>query len=209
MTADLLAEQVAYYRARAAEYDDGAYPDARGSRARIAATVADLRPAGTVLELACGTGMWTAELARYASVTAVDSSPETIAIARRRCPDTVRFQVGDIFRWQPDGRFDIVFFAFWLSHVPPERFADFFDQVARWLTPAGRAIFVDEPTEEADKEPMESAGTAIRTLSGGARYRIVKWFLDPLQTGCDLARLGWRSEITARGDWLVGQARRR
>src|SRR3954470_25079140 len=130
VTADLLAEQVAYYRARASEYDAGAYPEGRAAADRIAATVTGLRVTGSVLELACGTGMWTRELARRAAVTAVDSSPETIAIARPRCPPGVRFQVGDVFAAPVTERFDVVFFAFWLSHVPAERFGEFFARVA-------------------------------------------------------------------------------
>ena len=42
-------------------------------------------PAGEVLELACGTGLWTVELARHAaSITAVDASPEVLEINRSR-----------------------------------------------------------------------------------------------------------------------------
>ncbi|MDP9643727.1 ubiquinone/menaquinone biosynthesis C-methylase UbiE [Actinopolyspora lacussalsi] len=38
-----------------------------------------------MLELACGPGTWTPELARHAStLTAVDSSPEMLRVARER-----------------------------------------------------------------------------------------------------------------------------
>src|SRR6266511_3494592 len=30
-----------------------------------------------------------------------------------------RFIRADIFEWVPDRRYDVVFFGFWLSHVPP------------------------------------------------------------------------------------------
>jgi demethylmenaquinone methyltransferase/2-methoxy-6-polyprenyl-1,4-benzoquinol methylase len=61
---DLLAEQVAYYRRRAGEYDVTAFADLDAGRARISRIVAALRPAGNVLEIACGTGLWTGALAR-------------------------------------------------------------------------------------------------------------------------------------------------
>lgn len=53
----LLAEQMAYYRAGAAEYDRpyAEYEDLQ----RLLAVVDDLPIAGDVLELACGTGQWT------------------------------------------------------------------------------------------------------------------------------------------------------
>ncbi|HEV2733746.1 MAG TPA: class I SAM-dependent methyltransferase [Longimicrobiaceae bacterium] len=88
----LLREQVDFYRARAGEYDDwwerrGGYDHGPAWNARWRAEVpaardalARFRPAGEVLELACGTGWWTAELARYADlVTALDASPEALA----------------------------------------------------------------------------------------------------------------------------------
>lgn len=75
-----------------------------------------------MLELACGTGMWTQMLAaRAAELTAIDSSPEAIEIARRSCPASVRFSCADILHWAPDRRYQLVFFGFWLSHVPSSR----------------------------------------------------------------------------------------
>ena len=77
MNDEVLAEQVDYYRRRAGEYDVTAYGDVAAARTRIAGLVEQLRPAGSVLEIACGTGLWTAALAETAdSVLAVDASPE-------------------------------------------------------------------------------------------------------------------------------------
>jgi 2-polyprenyl-3-methyl-5-hydroxy-6-metoxy-1,4-benzoquinol methylase len=79
----LLAEQVAYYRAIAGEYEEHAIPGAWGGE--LSAALASFRPAGSVLELACGPGMWTNQLCRHAvDVTAVDAAPEMLAIARPR-----------------------------------------------------------------------------------------------------------------------------
>ncbi len=97
---DLLAEQVAYYRRRASEYDVTAHGDVDAARARITRVVAALRPAGNVLEIACGTGLWRGRVKAA----------------------NVRFEVADVFSWAAAARFDTVFFAFWLSHVPASRF---------------------------------------------------------------------------------------
>ena len=58
---------------------------------------------------------------RHASdVAAVDASPEMLAIAASRVPGgaLVRFAEADVFTWEPDCRYDVVFTGFWLSHVP-------------------------------------------------------------------------------------------
>ena len=60
---ELLAGQAKYYRQCAAEYDATAYPDSEVARARIGRLAAAMRPTGKVLEIACGTGMWTEAIA--------------------------------------------------------------------------------------------------------------------------------------------------
>src|SRR5262245_16392636 len=124
---DVLADQVEYYRRRAGEYDVTAYGDIAAARGRIARLVARMRPTGRVLEIACGTGLWTEALAGPAdSVTAIDAAPEVVEIARDRVRSaSVSFQVADVFSWSPNARFDVIFFSAWLSHVPRGRFEQF------------------------------------------------------------------------------------
>jgi SAM-dependent methyltransferase len=146
----LLDEQAAYYRAAASEYENSGLLTAGGQE--MTAALEAFRPAGDVLELACGHGVWTGRLLRHAcSVTALDASAEMLSIAAARHADErVRFIQADIFAWRPDRRFDVVFFGFWLSHVPPELFDDFWSLVGDCLRPGGRVFFVDDAyrTEE-------------------------------------------------------------
>jgi demethylmenaquinone methyltransferase/2-methoxy-6-polyprenyl-1,4-benzoquinol methylase len=211
MTDELLAEQLRYYRLRAGEYDATAYGDAAAAAARIERLVDRLRPTGEVLELACGTGMWTPALARHASsLTAVDAAPETIEIARRRPGvGAVRFQVADIFAFSSPMRFDTVFFSAWLSHVPDDRVAKFWQLLRGLLVDGGRVLFVDEHTDERPKESYGGDNRiAERELSDGSRFRIVKNFVDPPALTSRLAELGWRCVIERDGsDWVVGEAR--
>lgn len=201
---DVLAEQVEYYRARAAEYDDwwerrGRYDrgaDATAAWRRERAEVLDafdrLALRGDVLELASGTGIWTERLVRTAaSVTAVDASAEMIAINRARlgaAAGAVAYVEADLFAWAPARTFDCVVFCFWLSHVPRARFDGLVGDVASWLRPGGRLFFVDgrrEATSTAVDHELPVVGDEVMTrrLDDGSTYRVVKnfWAADELE----------------------------
>ena len=125
----LLHEQVAYYRAVAPEYETTR--SRAGRRPRTGAALDAFHPAGGVLELACGPGHGPSSLLRHAtSLTAVDAPRRCSPPARRRRHGRVRFVQADLFGWRPDRRYDVVFFGFWLSHVPLDRFGAFWWFVA-------------------------------------------------------------------------------
>jgi SAM-dependent methyltransferase len=195
--AGLLDDQVAFYGAVAAEYDDHALPFPGG--AELSEALDAFGPTGSVLELACGPGTWTTQLLRHAEeVTAVDASPEMIAIASARVgEERVEFVLADLFRWRPDRRYDVVFFGFWLSHVPPQRFASFWALVADCLKPDGRVFFVDDGYRTAD-ELVEGEESPViqRRLADGTPYRIVKVPHRPADLQRQLERIGWH--ITVR-----------
>jgi 2-polyprenyl-3-methyl-5-hydroxy-6-metoxy-1,4-benzoquinol methylase len=214
VTADdeLLAEQVAYYRHRASEYDLTSFGDLDAARTRINRVVAALQPAGNMLEIACGTGLWTSALAAAATaVTAIDPAPEMIDIGRGRVPAAhVRFEAADVFTWQTAARFDTVFFAFWLSHVPASRFDQFWRQLRGLVTGQGRVLFVDEHRDVRGKEAYEAGSAEIihRRLTDGSEYRLVKVFIHPGRLRARLRQLGWQSHIRRDGnDWVIGEAR--
>ncbi|WP_328874191.1 class I SAM-dependent methyltransferase [Streptomyces sp. NBC_00287] len=205
----LLAEQIAYYRAGAAEYDRP-YAEHEELR-RLPALVDELPIGGDVLELACGTGQWTPLLAtRARSVTAVDVAAEVLDIARARAPlPHVRFLQADVFHWRPARRYDTVFFAFWLSHVPPARLPGFWNTVAAMLTPGGRAVFVDDgPGATAGEEGVAEGAvpTVLRRLADGSRYRVVKVFHDARTLTDDLTAQGWTARVRPLGGLVVGIA---
>ncbi|MCP2324030.1 demethylmenaquinone methyltransferase/2-methoxy-6-polyprenyl-1,4-benzoquinol methylase [Hamadaea flava] len=212
MTDDVVAEQVDYYRRRAAEYDATAYGDLAVARPRIARLVEQMRPAGRVLEIACGTGVWTEPLAAYAdSLTAVDFAPEALAIARERVTSpNVTFVVADVFDWTSDAQFDVIFFSAWLSHVPPERFGAFWDSLRPMLADGGRVLFLDEHVDERGKESYLREGVVERRLSDGSTFRVVKHFVEPDAMTARLRELGWECDIQRDGDdWVLGEARPR
>jgi demethylmenaquinone methyltransferase/2-methoxy-6-polyprenyl-1,4-benzoquinol methylase len=203
-TDQIIDEQIAYYRARAAEYERTAYGDVA---ALLPQVVEAVPPGSDVLELACGTGVWTEQLvARAATVTAVDAAPEMIELARVRAPQAT-FVVADLFAWQPPRRYDAVFFSAWLSHVPAERFGAFWALVGRCLRDGGAAVFLDEHVSETGKERWVAPEVVERSLSDGSTHRIVKTFFDPTELVERLHRLGWNAEVRpfAPG-WVLGTA---
>ncbi|MGH2487470.1 MAG: class I SAM-dependent methyltransferase, partial [Ktedonobacterales bacterium] len=154
--------------------------------------------------------LWTQHLARFArSLTAVDSSPEMLALNQRRLADaaTVRYVQADLFTWTPDRRYDAIFFSFWLSHVPPERFAPFWSLVRDALNPNGRVFFVDSlytETSTASDHVLEGedATTLSRRLNDGREYRIVKVFHAPDALAERLRQLGWATTISRTAEYF-------
>ena len=212
MTDEVLADQVDYYRRRAGEYDVTAYGDVTAARARIARLVAEMRPTGRVLEIACGTGLWTEALAGLAdTVMAIDAAPEAVEIARDRVRSAnVRFEVVDVFSWDPDARFDVVFFSAWLSHVPTSRFEQFWRSLRGLLADDGRVLFIDEHFDEREKEDYVPGRDEVveRRLRDGSTFRVIKNFVDPGRLELRLRRLGWDCAIRRDGgDWVYGEAR--
>src|SRR5690349_3670847 len=151
MSDDLLKEQLAYYRARAQEYDESVNqtgrfasnapldPQVSADWQAIISAIHALPPADSVLELACGTGIWTRELLHIAKhITALDGAPEMLDVNRANVnDDRVTYQQADLFHWQPDAQYDLVMFGFFLSHVPPERLDAFLDAVTAAVRPGG------------------------------------------------------------------------
>lgn len=217
---DLLARQREYYELRAPDHDDASKPSDRKSHggldsSTVREVVDQLRPAGDVLELACGSGAFTRELVRHArTLTCVDASPQMLKRNREIVADPrVEYLCADIFSWRPRRAYDDVVFSFWLSHVPPTRFDQFWNLVASCLGPGGRVVFVDENERGVDHEADRSNGvvpTARRRLSDGRTFEIVKVFWNERDLEQRLAASGWDARVRPLGSTCyLGLALRR
>jgi SAM-dependent methyltransferase len=221
MDRELLDEQIAYYRARAPEYEEWFFRQGRYDRgeahrqawfaelATVEAALASVAPRGRVLELACGTGLWTRRLVEHADeVTAIDAAPEALERNRERvASERVRYVQADLFRWQPKGVYDFVFFGFWLSHVPPDRFASFWATVRAALAPGGRAFFVDNahhPEIAARNHRLPETGFVMdRVLNDGRQFRVVKVFYEPAELEQRLTALGFSASVRSTGEFFL------
>jgi SAM-dependent methyltransferase len=211
---EILAEQKRYYAARASEYDDWWYRRGRyefepaekerwdADVAETEAALVEFEPRGRVLELAAGTGIWTRKLVRLAdSVVAVDANTETLALNTPEA-ELVR---ADVFEWRPVERYGVVFFSFWLSHVPEARFEEFWALVRSALAPGGRVLLID--TGPPDRK--EEGERQVRTLADGREFTIVKRYWRPGELAERVRPLGFELALreTANGRFLVGGGR--
>jgi demethylmenaquinone methyltransferase/2-methoxy-6-polyprenyl-1,4-benzoquinol methylase len=208
---ELLDEQIAYYRARASEYDVTSTPDGDPFAAdadRIRQALRAFEPRGRVIELAAGTGQWTGLLAEYADMlVATDASPEMLALNADKVGNaSVEYRVSDAFALQPTRDFDVAFFGFFLSHVPHSNFDAFWDVVDGLLRPDGRCFFVDEADHGLWEEDWidRRAGIVRRPLTDGRVHRAVKVLWRPNDLEARLVEHGWRISVASSGPFLWG-----
>ena len=217
----LIREQMEYYRARVPEYDEwverrGRYDRGEDHRRRWMAELEQVRraleterPRGDVLELACGTGQWTRYLAPMAKrLVAIDVSSEGMEMNRSKLGDMkIEYIKADLFTWCPEQKFDFVFFGFWLSHVPLNRLAAFWQMVAEALKPTGKVFFVDslwtEDSTATDHDPLERNGRTLRRLDDGREFEIVKVFHEPADLESRLHNAGWSGYVRATGQFFL------
>jgi ubiquinone/menaquinone biosynthesis C-methylase UbiE len=156
---------------------------------------------GHILELAGGTGIWTKALVNLGErVTVVDASPEMIAINQAHvASDKVDYIQADIFNWVSDQQYDMIYFSFWLSHVPPDRLAGFLSNVASMLKPSGTLFILDSlhiPEATAKDQPLPEQGYIMtRKLNDGTEYQIVKVFYDLDQLKSALSDAGIDAQV--------------
>jgi demethylmenaquinone methyltransferase/2-methoxy-6-polyprenyl-1,4-benzoquinol methylase len=154
-------------------------PDLRRLQGQVERTFAGRR----VLEAVCGTGYWTAILARTAvSVTAFDINEEMLAIARAKAlaPDRVTWLRADAYALPAfPGRFDAGLAAFWWSHVPRKRLRPFLASFHAALSPGAVVMFMDNAWVEGESTVLsrtdEEGNTCQRrALADGSTHEVIK-----------------------------------
>jgi SAM-dependent methyltransferase len=175
----------AYYAGRASTYEEiYAKPERQADLAQLRQRVPELVSGERVLEIACGTGYWTQQLApAAASVLAIDLSPEMIEIAKsKNLPDAkLQFAVADAFNLQVDDGFTACFVGFWWSHVARQAQAAFLENLRAKLGKDVLLIMIDNTYVEGSSSPIartDADGNTyqIRTLANGERYEVLKNF---------------------------------
>lgn len=218
-------DMVAYYEARAPEYDDWYLRRGRYARGAIhdAAWAAELDTAGRwldglpwrgeIVELAAGTGWWSPLLATKGELSLYDAADAPLDRARDRLlAHGLRAHLHRRDAWaEPDRRVDGLFTGFWLSHVERDRLADFLAIARRWLAPGGRFAFIDslpDPASGASDHPTPADDRSIRRLDDGREFAIVKVYYPPDELRTALAAAGFEDvSVTTTGRFfLLGTA---
>lgn len=204
----------AYYARRAAEYETiYARPERQEELAGLREAVRGFLAGCDVLEVACGTGYWTAAVAGSArSVLALDCNEEVLALARgkRLPPARVTFRRADAYAPPvPPHACDAGLAAFWWSHVPGARLGEFLRGFRAVLAPDARFIFLDNLYVEGSSTPVsrtddEGNTYQLRRLADGSRHEVLKNF--PAESALRAAVAGLAEEIrveTGRYYWQL------
>ncbi len=219
------AEMLAYYEARASEYDDWYLRRGRYARGPIHDTAwnAELDLAGRwldavplqgeIVELAAGTGWWSPLLAAKGDLSIYDGTSGPLDIARERLiAHRLRAHIHVRDAWaEPDRAVDGLFTGFWLSHIPRTRLGPFLELARRWLKPGGVFAFIDslpDPQSSAIDHPAPADDLSVRRLGDGREFTIVKVFHEPSALEVALADAGFRDAgVTTTGRFfLTGSA---
>jgi len=180
------AAMLDYYSRRAAEYERIYHkPERQADLARLRKHLCARLANRRVLEVACGTGYWTAAITEAAtSIVATDASEEVLAIARAKGLDACRvtFRRADAWKLtEVAGDFDAGLAAFWWSHLPKDRLPAFLDEFHAALQPGARVLFADNRFVPGSSTPVsrtDEAGNTyqLRFLDDGTTHEVLKNF---------------------------------
>lgn len=137
-----------------------------------------LRPGMKVLDLACGPGLITRELAKVARggvVVGVDVSPELLEEARHRLREdpvpNLLFQLGDVYDLNlPNDTFDFVYCRLLFQHLRDPLAA--LQSIVRTMKPGGKLCIVDVDDDWLTLHPRPASFRAFtRWAASGQRRR--------------------------------------
>jgi len=221
------AEIVAYYEARAAEYDDfylrrgpyrrGVIDDMAWQMELDHATawLDDVPFDGRIVELASGTGWWSPLLAARGELWCYDAAAAPLELARQRLvAHHLLAHLHQRDAWAPPEPPPAggLFTGFWLSHVPRHRLADFLRLARAWLAPGGTYAFIDsvlDPASGAVGNEWDAATEiATRGLADGRVFRLPKVFYRPAELELALGTAGFSASTVATTGrfFLLGRA---
>jgi demethylmenaquinone methyltransferase/2-methoxy-6-polyprenyl-1,4-benzoquinol methylase len=176
-----------YYDLRANEYDNVyAIPAEQPDRATAAGIIQKLFPDKSVLEIACGTGYWTRQIAHAASsVFAIDINESVVTLAKQKNhSDHVSFAVADMFSLKVNTKYDALFGGFIWSHILLEQLDYFLQTLTNFIKSDGLIVFIDSKQikggihDSANTSKVDKFGNTFQTrrLENGSTHLVLKNF---------------------------------
>lgn len=201
-----------YYDQRAPEYEQIYWPRDGQHEWELGELSRELRYAlrgRRVVEVACGTGWWTACAAHVAlRVTATDASLAMLAEARQKpLPPNVELLARDAYDLAAlEGEFDGGLAMFWLSHVPRARLRSFLDGFHARLLPDAVVYLADNVYRSGvggELLPPDEAGDTykLRRRADGGRHRVLKNYFSQEELR-DLLAPGTSDLTVQSGSWF-------
>jgi 2-polyprenyl-3-methyl-5-hydroxy-6-metoxy-1,4-benzoquinol methylase len=188
------------------------------------------RPGSTALDVGCGVGRWSLELARQGhDVTAVDLSARMIERAQTRARDAgvaCQFTVGDAANLELHRTFDLILCVTVLQHITDPAAAEAaIARLAAHLSPSGELVLLEAApslaTARCDTaafrartldwylEALRRAGLQLTARRGVDPVPLKKWLLPvyrDLPVPLGLAALALTTAISLPLDWALGRA---
>jgi trans-aconitate 2-methyltransferase len=181
-------------------WDPAQYEKFKAERARpffdLLTHLEGISPA-TIVDLGCGTGELTAELAKkwpQAQVVGVDSSPEMLEKTKPFASECLRFMQCDIGRWSPEKPVDLIFSNSALHWLKPHE--EQVRRLASLIAPEGTFAF------QAPNQHREPSHASIHELQNAPEWKPLigsqesdvylaepEWYLDTLQ------RMGFTTQL--------------
>lgn len=157
-----------------------------------------LPPAGPVLDIGCGFGLFSLYYAATAPgrlVRGLDLSARRIAMARRAAErlalDNVVYEVGDARHFKGDTEVAAAYMLDIVHHVPPAAVPPLLGQLRRALAPGGLLLVKDVDTRPALKRWF--TWTLDRLMAPGTPVRY--WSADELTAALERAGFGVRRHL--------------
>jgi SAM-dependent methyltransferase len=213
---------IAYYQARAGEYDDWYLRRGRYEHGPIHDTAWNaeldaagrwldgLPIAGRIVELAAGTGWWSPLLASKGELWMYDAAEAPLARARERLVAhglRAHLHLRDAWAEPEEPPADALFAGFWLSHVERDRTAAFLELAGRWLAPGGRLALIDslpDPRSGAVDHEPPAGDRSVRRLADGREFTIPKVYRTDSEIAAALGAAGFVDvDVTMTGRFFV------
>ena len=174
-----------YYSERASVFDEtSGYndPEAEKLREPIKQRFREIFRGRNVLEIACGSGYWTAVIGQAAeSVLAIDNNRSLLEQAQDRCCNqtNIHFQLADAYTLEGGpGGFNAAFGHGWWSHLPKKNIKTFLTALHSKLNPGALVLFNDQLPYDGFYRKTDKAGNTLeqRILPNTRSFMIVKNF---------------------------------